>query len=68
MTECQVFLSGVTDSYLVGYITVDVVMELVDYLKSRSTKDAELTLQKLGKLADYTENEGNPIVCLYHFK
>ncbi len=68
LTECQVFLSGVTDSYLAGYITVDVVMELVDYLKSRSTKDAELTLQKLGKLADYTENEGNPIVCLYHFK
>lgn len=68
LTECQVFLSGATDSCLAGYVTVDVVVELVDYLKSKSTKEAELTLQKLGKLVNYAENDGNPIVCLYHFK
>lgn len=62
---CQIRPVEATDELLVGYITADDLISLEDYLNSRPE---EKQPEQVTRLIERAQEEGNPIVCLYHLK
>lgn len=62
---CQIRPVEATDELLVGYITADDLISLEDYLNSRPE---EKQPEQVTRLIERAQEEGNPIVCLYHMK
>lgn len=63
LTECQPILVGATDRYIYGYVTPEMITEQVSYMEYKN-EEVSIRLRELeGKAID----EGNPILCIYHF-
>ena len=64
MVDCSTKFTQATNQWLVGYVSANDILDLIDYMQSKNIPP-NATCKKI---FDFAENVGNPTILLYKFK